>query len=439
MTGEKHYPVSCLYTHVATPAAAPNASLWRNRDFMKLWTGQTVSELGSRITRDGLPLAAVMVLHAGPLEMGFLRAIGGAAALILGLYAGLWVDRLRRRPIMILADIGRALCLAVIPIAAFTHRLNMSLLYIVTAIAGVLTIFFDVSYQTYVPTLVDREQVLEGNSKLAMSNSLAEVFGPGLTGVLVQLITAPIAILIDAISFLFSAASVALIRKPELRPTRTPPGHPLKEAIAGFTFIRSQPVLRALAGYWATAFFCFGIFSPLYVLYAIRDLRMGPMLWQLAITCGGIANLAGSASAVRISKRLGLGPTLLLGSLGLGLGTLLIPLAHGSVPLATSFIVLSQITGDISFVLISVHEISLRQTLSPENVLGRVNATMRLLTFGLYPLGALAGGFLAAVWGVRSTMFAAAAGTILAAAWLIFSPVRTLQSPVVQKIRNRLS
>ena len=400
------------------------ASLWSNRDFMKLWSGQTISELGSRITRDGLPLAAVMVLHAGPFEMGILRAVGGAAVLVFGLYAGLWVDRLRRRPIMVLADIGRALCLGAIPVAAFAHRLTMPLLYVITAVAGILTVFFDVAYQTYLPSLVEREKVLEGNSKLAMSSSLAEVLGPGLTGVLVQALTAPVAILFDAISFLVSAASVAAIRKPERPPPVAPSGAPFHEAVAGLKFIRSQPVLRALAGFWACAYFCFGVFGPLYVLYAIRDLGMGPLLLQLAITCGGIANLASGATARRISQRFGLGATLIAASLVLGLGTFLIPLAHGSVAVSTTYIVLSQIVCDYSFVIISVHEISLRQTLAPENVLGRVNASMRMLTFGVLPLGALAGGALAAVWGVRTTMFAAAAGSVLAAGWLIWSPLR---------------
>lgn len=390
---------------------------------MKLWTGQTISELGSRITRDGLPLAAVMVLNATAFEMGILRAIGGAAVLIFGLYAGLWVDRLRRRPIMVLTDLGRAVCLGVIPLAAVLHRLNMPLLYAVTAAAGILTVFFDVAYQTYLPSLVERENVLEGNSKLAMSSSLAEVFGPGLTGVLVQALTAPVAILFDAISFLFSAGSVALIGKAEPRPEGTRPGRPLHEAAAGFRFIRSHAVLRALAGYWASAYFCFGVFGPLYVLYAIRDLRMNAILLQLAITCGGIANLAAASTARRVSERFGMGPTLIAAALVLGCGTFLIPLAHGSVALATGFIVMSQFVCDYSFVTISVHEVSIRQTVAPENVLGRVNATMRLLTLGIHPLGALAGGVLAAAVGVRSTMFLAAAGSVAAAAWLVCSPL----------------
>ncbi len=189
--------------------------LWRHPDFMKLWAGQTISELGSRITRDGVPYTAVIVLNAPASQMGFLTAVGAASVLLFGLLAGVWVDRFRRRPIMIAADLARAVILASIPIAAYAHRLSMAQLYVVIALAGFCTVFFDVAYQSYLPSLVERENLLEGNSKLAMSASAAEIAGPSLTGILVQLITAPIAILFDAISFLISAASVILIRKPE--------------------------------------------------------------------------------------------------------------------------------------------------------------------------------------------------------------------------------
>jgi Na+/melibiose symporter-like transporter len=401
-------------------------SLWRNRDFMKLWTGQTVSELGSRITRDGLPLAAVMVLGAGPFEMGMLRAIGGAAVLLLGLYAGVWVDRLRRRPIMVLSDIGRALLLAAIPAAALLHRLNMPLLYVVAALTGVLTVFFDVAYQTYLPSLIERENVLEGNSKLATSSSIAEIAGPGLTGILVQTLTAPIAILIDAASFLFSALTVGLIRKPEGRPERTHSDDPWHEALAGMRFIWSHPLLRALAGYAVCSFFFFGIFGSLYVVYALRDLKIGPVLLEMAILCGGVAALLGSAIARRVSARIGLGPTFIVTSLVLAVGTALIPLAHGSVVVATLFMVASQLVGDVSAVIYNVHELSLRQMVAPANVLGRVNASMRLLTFGVLPLGSLAGGLIAEPWGIRTALWIAVGGLLVSTVWLIWSPLRAL-------------
>ncbi len=408
----------------STTAPTRVHSLWRNADFMKLWTGQTISELGSRITRDGLPLAAVMVLNASAFDMGMLRAVGGAAVLILGLYAGVWVDRLRRRPIMIVSDIGRALLLAIIPVAAVMHRLTMPLMYVVAALVGVLTVFFDVAYQTYLPSLVERENVLEGNSKLAMSSSVAEVVGPGLTGVLVQTLTAPIAILFDAISFLFSAATVAVIRKHEPAPQRTAEGHPLHEALAGLRFLWHHAILRALAAYAVTSYFFFGTFAALYTVYAIRDLKMSPLLLEAAIVCGGLSSLAGSAVAELVSARFGAGRTLIATALSAGLGSSFIPLASGSALRATICMVLAQFISDFAMIIYNVHEISLRQTLVPENVLGRVNAGMRLLTFGVLPVGSVVAGLTAQHLGNRLAMAIAVAGVTLSTVWLIASPLR---------------
>ena len=188
-------------------------TLWRHADFLKLWIGQTISEVGSRISRDGLPLTAVLTLGASPAQMGVLLAVGTSATLLFGLGVGVLVDRLRRRPVLIWADLGRALVLSWVPLAAVMKILTIPQLYAVAALTGVLTVFFDVAYQSYLPSLVERAYVLEGNRKLGLSSSTAEIVGPGLTGLLVQLITAPVAILFDAISYLFSAGSVALIRK----------------------------------------------------------------------------------------------------------------------------------------------------------------------------------------------------------------------------------
>ena len=187
-------------------------------DFLKLWTGQTISEVGSRITREGIPLTALLTLNASVSQMGLLAATGSASILVFSLAAGVVADRLRKRPLMILADLGRGALLALIPIAALTHVLTMPVLLLIAALAGVLTVLFDVAYQSYLPVLVPREELLECNRRLAMSASSAEMLGPALTGVLVQAITAPIAILIDAASFLVSAVSVTVIRKPEPRP-----------------------------------------------------------------------------------------------------------------------------------------------------------------------------------------------------------------------------
>lgn len=399
--------------------------LWRNPDFLKLWTGQTISELGSRITRDGLPLAAVLVLGANPSQMAFMTAVGAASALIFGLMAGVWVDRMKRRPILIVADLARAAILLSIPLAAFAHRLTMTQLYVAVALTGVFTVFFDVAYQSYLPGLVGSENLLEGNSKLAMSGAIAEIVGPSLTGVLVQLITAPIAILFDAISFLVSALSVGLIAKPEREhvPEATPP-HP----IAGLRFVFHHPVLRPVAAFMVTMFFSYGLIGPLYVLYAIRDLHLNPARLGVVIAMGGIGAMIGSTLAPIISRRLGVGRTLWLSTITTGLAIACLPLAHGSVTMVMGFLIVQQLLGDTGSAVLFVNEITLRQSVTPSEVLGRVNAAMQLATRGMYPVGALVCGMVSGILGVRMTLAVGVAGIFIGSCFLLAPSVRRLKT-----------
>jgi predicted MFS family arabinose efflux permease len=401
--------------------------LLRRPDFLKLWTGQTISELGSRISREGLPLAAVLVLGAQPVQMGFLAATGAASVLLFGLVAGVFADRVRRRPIMIGADIARALLLATIPVAAFAHRLSMVQVYGVVALTGLCTVFFDVAYQSYLPSLVEQEELLEGNSRLAQSSAVAEIAGPGLTGVLVQLITAPIAILFDALSFLVSALSVWLIRRGEPAPKRQVEQHWREEIVAGIGFIFGQPLLRPIACFSASAFFCFGAMGTLYVLYAIRDLRIPPAALGVAIAFGGVGAMVGATVGPRIGRSLGLGSTLIAATALVVCSQTLIVLAHGPVAMAATFLVIQQLLGDTGFATFNIHEIALRQSVTPGPLLGMVNAAMQLLTRGVYPLGALASGLLAKHIGIRATLAVSVAGVALSTIWLIASPLREVR------------
>jgi len=401
-------------------------SLWRNHDFVKLWIGQTISEIGSRITIVALPLIAVLMLNARPSQMGMLAGIGGFASLIFGLAAGLCVDRLRRRPILIVTDLGRAAVLGSIPLASVFGVLRMQLVYVVVAVAGVLTVLFDVAYQSYLPSLVERDQILEGNSKLALSSSVAEIAGPGLTGILVQLLTAPIAILLDALSFLASALTVWLVRKPEPQVVPTPRPHVWQELTAGMRAIAQSPIRRALAGHSATAGFFGGFFASLYVLYAISDLHLSPASLGAVIALGGVANVLGAAIAPRLMRRAGIGVALIGSLLIMGAASLMIPLARGSVVTATAFLMLAQV-GDVCWPVFNVCELSLRQAITPGEVLGRVNAAMQMLNRGLLPIGSLGAGMLAEVIGLRPTLAVGAAGILLSSLWLVFSPIRTMR------------
>ena len=268
--------------------------LWRNPEFLKLWTGQAISQIGSRISREGLPLTAWLVLGATPVQMGLLTGIGAGAVLLPGLFAGAWVDRLRRRPVLIGADLGRAALLATVPIAAGMHRLSMLHLALVAGGAAGLSLLFDIAYQAYVPSFVERDNLMEGNSKLALTESIAEIAGPGITGLLVQLLTAPVAILFDAVSFVCSAISIAWIRKPESRPERHPDPHIGREIMEGLRVSLGHPMLRALAARSAMLAFFAGFPSALYVLFVVRDLGVKPAMLGLIIAVGGVSNLAGA-------------------------------------------------------------------------------------------------------------------------------------------------
>jgi predicted MFS family arabinose efflux permease len=403
-----------------------SGGLTRDRDFLKLWGGQTISKIGSTITSVGIPLTAASVLGASPLQMGILAGSSGAGVLVFGLFAGAWADRLRRRPIMIATDLGRAVLLGTIPLAAAWHRLNMAHLYAVATLAGILTVLFDVSYQAYVPSLVNRAELVEANSKLALTESIADVTGPGLTGLLVKLITAPTAILLDGLSFLCSAVSVWLIRRPEPRPEPSLTPHIGREIAEGLAASWHNPLLRALLQRAAIGAFFLGFIGGLYFLFAVRDLHITALPLGIIISVGGASNLFGALLAEPLLHRLGLGRTLIGAAWMTALAMVMIPLAHGSLALCTAFLIASQL-GDMAWPIYSINETSLRQAITPHHLLGRVSSAGHLLFQGAIPLGAFAGGAIAETIGIRQTMLIGALGYALSCLWLTFSPIRTLR------------
>jgi MFS family permease len=401
-------------------------SLGRDRDFLKLWGGQAISKIGSTITSVGIPLTASFLLGASPLQMGLLTASSGAGILVFGLFAGAWADRLRRRPILIAADLARAALLGTIPLAAVLHRLNMSHLYVVGTLAGILTVIFDVSYQAYLPSLVSVEHIVEANSKLALTESIADITGPSLTGLLVQLITAPVAILLDAISFLCSAISVWWIRKPEPHPKPSPSPHIGREIAEGLTASWRDPFLRALLQRAATGPFFLGFIGGLYFLFA-RELHIPVVLLGIIVSVGGVSSLLGALLAQPLMRRWGPGRTLVGAAWTTVVAMLLVPVAHGSVALASGFLIASQL-GDMAWPVYSINETSLRQAITPSNLLGRVSSAGHLLFHGAITLGALAGGAIAQTIGIREAMLIGAFGYLLSTLGLTFSPIRLVRS-----------
>jgi Na+/melibiose symporter-like transporter len=399
--------------------------LWRHNDFMRLWAGQTVSQLGSTITREALPYTAILALGASPLQMGMLGAAGAAPLLLLGLFAGVWVDRLRRRPLMIAADLGRALLLLSIPAAYLLGALHIEQLYLIAALAGILTVFFNVAYQSLLPALVEREQLVEGNSKLGLSESLAEIAGPPLGGALVQLISGPITLLLDAFSFVVSALSLLRIRmaEPSPAPSADRP-HVLRDLTTGLKAIFTNSLLRAFASSAMVRNFFGWFFGAIYGLYAIRVLGLSTATLGLVVACGGIGGLLGAGVVGPFTRRFGIGPTIVGALLIDAVASGLTWLAGGLLPLAVPLLVASQLVGDGAMTVALIAERSLRQTIMPSRLLGRVNASMNVLSEGIGTLGLLAGGVLAETIGLRPTAGVAVLGITISALVLLVSPLR---------------
>ena len=411
-------------------AGVTGPSLWHHADFLKLWAGQTVSELGTVVTRTAVPLVALLVLGAGPYEMALLVVAGSLAVLVVGLVAGAWVDRLRRRPLLIGTDAVRSLLLLSIPAAFAMGTLRMEQLFVVVFAEGCLGALFDAAYPAYVPSLIGADRVVEGNSKLATSSSLAEIGGPGLAGFLVQLLSAPFAVLVDAVSFGVSAVSLLLIRTPEpSRPPRTTATPIAQEIAEGLRLVREHRVLFPIAMRSIVAHIAGSFYGVLYTLYLIDDLDLPPFLLGVVISAGGVGSLVGSLFASRVIRRFGLGPALIWTALGASAIGILTPLAQGPLLLATAMVFIPQLVGDGLQTIEGVAELSLVQGLSPDRVLGRVNATLEVFSHGIaYPIGAIAAAGVAGIIGVRGGIALGWAGMAVSIVFLVLSPLPRIRS-----------
>ena len=411
--------------HVTRPSLT---GLWRDPDFVRLWASHTVSRLGSQVTLLAVPLAAV-ALGAGPRDMGWLAAAQSLPVLLLGLVAGTWVDRLPRRPLLIVTDLARAVLLCAIPAAALLGQLRLELLYIVALLAGALAVVAETAHAAYLPAVVGRERLVEGNSKLAVAGQAASVAGPSLGGVLVQAVTAPLAVLADAASFIASALLLGAIRRPEPAPVAPARRQPLwREIGEGLRFLGGHPVLRTLTGAFGLYYLFDALFWGLYPLYVTQELGVGAPALGLIFAVGSVGGILGALLVEPLTRRFGLGPTL-AGALLVGaLGELCIPLAGGTVLLATAVLALGEVLVRSSDWVFEVNFAALRQGLTPDRLRGRVHATVRVFTGGLVPLGAFAGGLLGEAIGLRPTVLIGAAGVLLAFLWVALSPVRSLRA-----------
>jgi MFS family permease len=405
-------------------------SLWQHQDFLKLWVGQTVSELGTVVTRTAVPLVALLVLGAGPWELAALVIVTSAGVLLVGLFAGAWVDRLRRRPVLIWDDFIRAALLLSIPVAYAVGALRMEQLYVVMFLEACLGALFDAAYPAYLPTLIGRDRLIEGNSRLATSSSIAEIGGPSFAGALVQVVSAPFAILVDAVSFVVSALTLLMIRAPEPpRPPREARTRIVHEIAEGLRVVRRHAIVFPLAARSVPAHVFGAFYGVLYSIYLLRELHLDPFLLGIVISAGGVGALVGSLFASRVVNALGIGRALVVTAIAASVVGVLNPLAQGPVALAALMVFLPQLIGDGLQTIEGVAERSLIQGVIPDRVLGRVNATLDVVSHGMgYPLGALIAAFVAEAIGVRGAMAIAWAGMALSIVFIVFSPIPRLRS-----------
>jgi hypothetical protein len=408
---------------------APKGALWRQSDFLHLWGAQTVSDFGAWITRTGLPMMAVMGLAATPAQLGLLSALVSGPALLVGLAVGDFVDHTARRPVLVAADLVRAAILITLPIAAWLHLLSMLQLYAAGALVAAASALFDIADHAYLPGLVGKDLVTDANAKMSATESLAEMSGPAVAGVLFQWLTAPIAVAVNAATYLVSALMLARIRivEPPLAPGARRRGW-VDGVVTGAQTSWNEPRVRALLIMTGVGGLFGGFFGALYIAFVLRNLGLGPVLLGLGIAAGGFGGLVGSLLAQPLARWLGVGPAICVTGVLSALGTMIVLLAPANPVGGMACLVVSQIMGDAFGIVPLILATSLRQTLLPQTLLGRVGATFRVAGGGTAVIGALAGGALGQALGLRETLLLAIAG-------LMFGPLYGLLSPL-RKVRQ---
>jgi MFS family permease len=396
-------------------------SLRQHRDFRQLWAAQTITQLGSQMTLVALPLLAVAVLGASPFQMGVLTALQTVGFLVIGLPAGVWVDRWSLRRVLIASDVVRAVALLSVPAAYALDLLRLDQLFVVALVTGTATVFFEIAYQSYLPVLVDRGQVVEGNSKLETSRSAAEVAGPGGAGALVQLLGAPLLVGFDAVTFAVSAAFLGRIQRPENRPAPARARRSLLAEIrTGFRFVLGNRLLLRIVATTgiSNAFSAVGV--TLLVLYCVRELHLSASMVGFVVATGAVGGLVGAVSVGLISRRLGDSRSIPLAAAFLAPCGALVPLASVA---GWPLVVVGMFGINFGVVVYNVLQVSFRQSICPPELLGRMIASIRFLVYGTTPLGALLAGVLASAFGIVPTLWVAAAGRLVAAVPVLFSPL----------------
>jgi MFS family permease len=419
------YPV----TGRAPAPERPATSVRENRNFRRLWLGSTVSWFGSEIGELALPLLAIVTLAATPAEVGMLRGVQFLPFLLATLPLGVLVDRRRRRPLMIGADLGRFLLVGAIPLAVWADVAGMELLYVLVFLTGILTVLYQLADFAFLPRIVPPEQLVDANGRLAASQSAAEISGKGLGGLLVQALTAPLAVLADAATFLVSAVNLGRLRTAEPPPTAPVERQsPWQDALDGLGVVVRNRYVRPLLGEATTFNFFNEVFVLGLLLYSVRDLGMNPAQIGLVFTAGGLGSFLGAWFGARVTGRYGYGRVLLVTLILGNTAPAAVALAGGTVTAALAVLVAAFFVMGVGIGIANVHAVSLRQTAVPEHLHGRVNAGYRLISWGAIPLGASVGGWLASTAGSHHAMLVGALAIPLATVWVAASPIPRLRT-----------
>jgi predicted MFS family arabinose efflux permease len=403
------------------------ATLWSHNNFLRLWTAQTVSAFGSRITRTALPIIAVNSLNATPLGISVLGTFGILPGVAVALFASGMIDRTDKRRALITLDLLRAGLLLLIPLAAAFGVLALWQLWIVAGLTGAATVAFRMADTAYLPSLIAPAHILDGNAKLQTTEAVAEIGGPGLAGVMIQLITAPVAIIVDAFSFLWSAAWLRRIDATEAVRHETPPRHPLADIGIGWRACISHPLVRLTLAAHALLLMLGGFFTALYMIYVLRDLALSPAIAGIIIGAGGIGALWGAVAAVPLSRRLGYGRAMVLSVAMWCATTACVPLAENAGPLTLPLLFAQQLIGDGFLAAFVILEMSMRQAVLPQEILARVSAVFQVAEGVALPAGAFFAVPLAAACGIAPTLWIAVGCTLIGVVLLSFSRLWTLR------------
>jgi predicted MFS family arabinose efflux permease len=417
-------------------ADAPRRVLLRNRNFRWLWGGDAISQLGTQFTQLAIPVIAVTLLHATEFQVGVLTAAETAAFLVVGLPAGAWIDRMRKRRVMIAADLIRALFLAAVPVLWFAGVLEIWHLIVIATVIGVATVFFDVSYQSFVPVLLPGSLVGAGNSLLETTGQISRIGGPGLAGLLLTILTAPVLLIADAISFLGSAFALSRVRDTEtLRPAAE--RESLRREIAeGLRFVFRHPVLWRITLTTGTSNLFGMLVGTLEAILILRELELSPASFGLIMGIGSVGGLLGALATPWVTKHVGEGTAVSLSALAMAAASAAIPLAGTFPGVALPILILGSFVNSFLVLIYNITQVTMRQRLTPARLLGRMNASIRFVVWGVMPIGALAAGALGSTIGILPTMWIGVAGTAVGSFWVLFSPItrmRTLPTELVEQ------